>query len=53
MTVKVVKKFKDKVTGEIRHTGEKITVSKERFKEIESVGHFIEEIKSKKEKASE
>lgn len=48
MNVKVIKKFKDKVTGEVRHVGDKISVSKKRFEEIEAVGHFVEEINAKK-----
>lgn len=46
MKVKVIRRFKDKKTGDIRKKGEEFTLSKERFAEIEKVGHFVEEVKS-------
>lgn len=45
MKVKVVEKFRDKKTKEIRKVGEVFNVSKERFKEIIEVGPFVEEYK--------
>lgn len=46
MKVKVIRRFKDKKTGDIRRKGEEFTLSKERFAEIENAGHFVEEVKS-------
>jgi K+/H+ antiporter YhaU regulatory subunit KhtT len=50
MKVRVIKSFKDKETKALHKTGEEITVSKERFEEINSAapGPFVEEIKEKK-----
>lgn len=56
MKAKVLKRFKDKHTGELHQKGTTITVSKERFDEIMSVGPFVEAIKTgktKKEKESD
>lgn len=53
MKVKVIKKFKDKKTGNIRKKGEEFTLSKERFFEIENVGHFVEEINPKDDSPKE
>lgn len=45
MKAKVLKRFKDKHTGKIHNAGDVITVSKERFNEILTVGAFVEEVK--------
>ena len=48
MKAKVLVEFRDKYTGKI-HTKDKIiTISKDRYAEILSVGKFVEEIKEKK-----
>lgn len=44
MKVKVLTKFKDRYTGEIHKANKEMTISKERFEEILSVGPFVEEI---------
>ena len=49
MKAKVLVEFRDKYTGKI-HTKDKIiTISKDRYAEILSVGKFVEEIKEKKQ----
>lgn len=50
MKVKVVKKFKDKHTKDLHEVNEILTISKERFEEINStaLGVFVKEIKEKK-----
>ncbi len=56
MKAKVLRLFKDKHTGELHQKGTTITVSKERFEEILTVGPFVEAIttgESKKKKESE
>lgn len=47
MKAKVIRRFRDKRTGNIRIKGEEFTLNKDRFAEIESVGHFVEEINPK------
>jgi len=49
MRAKVLAKFKDKHNGKIYAVGDMITISKERYEEIQSVGNLVEEIKTKKE----
>lgn len=44
MRVRVVNKFKDIVTGEIRNTNDEFDCTEERYDQIESVGHFVEMI---------
>lgn len=44
MQAVVLKTFKDKHTGELRKKGLTIDVSEERFKEILTVGPFVEAI---------
>ena len=44
MKAKVLTKFIDKHTGEIHKAGDEITISKERFEEILTVGAFVEEV---------
>lgn len=46
MKAKVTKKFRDKYTGEIHKVGDIINISKKRFKEILTVGNFVEEIET-------
>ena len=41
MNVKVLKKFKDKHTGEVYKKGDWLTITEERFKEILQVGQFV------------
>lgn len=50
MRAKVLSTFKDKHTGELREEGTTITVSKERFEEILTVGPFVEAVPGKKTK---
>lgn len=50
MKVKVLKPFRDKVTGELRKEGEEFTCTKKRYNEILSVGELVEEIKEESEK---
>lgn len=47
MRAKVLKTFKDKHTGKLHEKGSTITVSKERFKEILTVGPFVEAVTGK------
>ena len=44
MRIKVLTKFKDRYTGEVYKVGDEMTVSKERFEEILTVGSFVEEV---------
>lgn len=44
MKAKVLKRFKDKYTGEIYEAGDVITVTKKRFKEILEVDVLVEEV---------
>lgn len=44
MKAKVLKRFKDKHTGEIHEEGDIITVTKKRFKEILEVDVLVEEV---------
>ena len=44
MKAKVLKRFKDKYTGEIHEAGDIITVTKKRFKEILEVDGLVEEV---------
>ena len=48
MKVKVIKKFRDKVTGELRKVDDEFNCTKKRFDEILSVDKLIEEIKEEK-----
>lgn len=50
MKAKVLKRFKDKHTGELHQKGATITISKERYEEILSVGPFVEALKTGKTK---
>jgi hypothetical protein len=45
---KVVQKFIDKHTNEVRNVGDEFTCTKKRFNEILSVGEFVVEIKEDK-----
>lgn len=48
MKVKVIKKFLDKHTKKVHKVGEVLTISKERFEEILTVGKLVEEVKAVK-----
>lgn len=48
MKAKVLKLFKDKHSGELHRKGTTITISKERYEEILSVGPFVEAVKTGK-----
>lgn len=52
MKAKVLKKFKDKHSGKIHEVGDTLTISKERFNEILSVGPLVEEAKDTKKARS-
>lgn len=41
MLVKVIRKFKDKYTGEHYKKGDVLDITEERYKEIKSVGDFV------------
>ncbi|MDD6145917.1 MAG: hypothetical protein PUB43_02600 [Oscillospiraceae bacterium] len=45
MTVKVIKKFRDKETGKINKVDDILEITDERLAEIKEVGNFVEEIK--------
>lgn len=47
MMVKVVAKFRDKKTGEIRNIGDEFRVSKARYEEILEVGEFVKPVEKK------
>lgn len=49
MNAKVLVRFRDKNTKEIKEPGTIITVTKERFEEINSKHEYLEEVKSDKE----
>ena len=42
MRVKVVKRFMDKHKRTVHEVGDEITISKERFEEIEAAGRYVE-----------
>ena len=49
MKARVIRDFYDKANDEVlRKTGEELVISQERYKEILSVGDFVEEIKETK-----
>jgi hypothetical protein len=48
MKAKVLKQFKDKYSGKVYKQGDVITVSKERYAEILTVGKLVEEVKTAK-----
>lgn len=48
MKAKVLKQFRDKHTGELHKEGATITISRERFEEILTVGPLVECIKTGK-----
>lgn len=48
MKAKVLKRFRDKHTGELYKVGTTITISRERFEEILTVGPLVEPIKTGK-----
>lgn len=55
MKAKVLRKFRDKVTGEIRRPGDVLIMNKKRFAEVQKVGEIknigpiLEEIKDENE----
>lgn len=51
MKAEVLKKFKDKYTGEIYMPGDIITVTKKRFKEILEVDVLVAEVNEKNDEA--
>lgn len=53
MKVKVLKKFRDKVTGELHKVGDEFTCNKKRYNEILSVDNLVEEIKEENTKEKE
>lgn len=53
MKAKVLKRFKDKYSGEIYKEGDILDISKDRFEEILTVGLIVEEVKVKRKKAEE
>lgn len=53
MRVKVLKTFRDKVTGELHKIGDEFTCTKKRYSEILSVDNLIEEVKEEKEESEE
>lgn len=53
MRAVVLETFKDKHTGELHEKGSTITISKERFKEILTVGSFVEAIPDAPKKTTE
>lgn len=53
MKVKVIELFRDKHTKKIHKVNDILTISKERYDEILTVGNFVEEIKEEpKEEAA-
>ena len=49
MKVRVIRDFYDKANDEVlRKAGDELVISQERYKEILSVGDFVEEIKETK-----
>lgn len=44
MKAKVLKRFRDKYSGEIYEVGEVLTITKKRFKEILEVDALVEEV---------
>ena len=53
MKARVLCKFIDKETGELRKAGDVFTCTKKRFAEILSVGLLVEEVKEEKQKTEE
>ena len=49
MKVKVLKPFKDKITGELHKVDDIFTCTKKRYNEILSVDELVEEIKEENE----
>jgi hypothetical protein len=49
MKAKVLKRFKDKHSGEIYNAGDVITISKKRYDEILEVDRLVEKIAPEKE----
>lgn len=51
MKAKVLKRFKDKYSGKVYKVDEVITISKERYEEIQSVDNLVEKVETKKKSA--
>lgn len=52
MKAKVLKRFKDKYSGEIYKEGDVLNITKERFAEILTVAPLVEEVKAQRKKAA-
>ena len=52
MRAKVLRTFKDKYSGKTYEVGQTITVTKERFEEILTVGNLVEKIEKPKATAN-
>lgn len=48
MKAKVLRRFRDRYTGELYKEGKVLNISKERFDEIQAVATLLEEVKEKK-----
>ncbi len=48
MKAKVIKKFRDKYTGDMYAVDDVITVTKKRYNEILETGKLVEEVKEEK-----
>lgn len=44
MKAKVLIKFKDKTTGEVRNVGDEFICNKKRFEEILAAGEYVEQV---------
>lgn len=51
MKAKVLQQFKDKYSGKTHKEGETLTISRERYEEILSVGPLVAEVKKTKKAA--
>ena len=45
MKALVVRDYVDKVTGELHHTGDAVTLTPERYEEIKKAGRFVAPVK--------
>lgn len=52
MNARVIKRFKDKETGEIRNVGDVFECTKARFEEILAVGDLVEEVELPKKRTT-
>lgn len=51
MKVRVLKRFRDKHTGEIHEANKEMTISKERYEEILTVGKLVKLVEEIKEES--